>query len=109
MQQFQHAMTLFGTLGQQVTTWERTLPPEEARRNTERLFVHLTDSDFEMIADLVELIETEPGKRLFGLSSAGFRQHLLEMRVIRDARSANAGKPLTETERCGERQKQEEE
>ena len=106
MQQFQRAMVLFSDLAEQVTIWERTLPPGEAQKKTGALFRDLSDTEFEMIVDLLDLVETEPGKRLFAINTVGFRQHLLEIRLAREtAQSANAGKPLTDTERREERQK----
>lgn len=90
MQRFQHAILLFGSLGEQCSRWERTLPADEAKQNISTLFLSVSDSEFEMIGDLLELIETEPGKRLFGeVNTHGLRQHLLEITVQR----ANARKP----------------
>jgi hypothetical protein len=104
---FQQSILLFASLGDQCTALERTLPKDEARRKITNLLIALSDSDFELISGVVELCETEPGRRLFEINTSGFRQQLLEVSVVRKRlQSANAGKPVAVTEPSGERQKQ---
>jgi hypothetical protein len=81
---FQHAMMLFSGLGAQVTEWENTLPPEDARAKTEEAILRLSDADFEMIRDLIAMLETEPARRLFGpVDTSGFNRTLDDIALRR--------------------------
>lgn len=63
---FRHAILLFGTLSANITEWQNTLSHEEAQAKVGNALRNLPDQNFEMICDLIALLQTEPGKRLFG-------------------------------------------
>lgn len=63
---FQRAMWLFGWLGGNITKLEQSLPQEEAQRQIINVLTQLEEEDFTILLDLMEMIDTEPGKRLLG-------------------------------------------
>jgi len=75
-------MLVLGALASKVQEWEARLPYEQALEKTEALIVNLSDADFQLVCDLVDLANTEPGKRLFGDASA-FMQKIEELSLRR--------------------------
>ena len=63
---FNRAAALLARVSQQLQQWDADYPKDEARRLAEQLLVSLSDDDFSVFTDLLEMIKTEPGRRLFG-------------------------------------------
>jgi hypothetical protein len=74
---FQNAIMLLGGLSARFIEWERTLSPEEARLRIEEALMRLSDEEFQMVRDLIMLIQTEPGRRVFGeIETSGMERTL---------------------------------
>lgn len=85
-------MMLFGGLAEQVSRWERTLSREEAQAKVKEYFLALDDEGFEMLNDLLDMMGTEPGRRLTGdINLQPFHQILLELKVIRMRKAGRQG------------------
>ena len=83
---FNHAMQLFNSLGTVIRDWEEHLPREEAQTKLRQLLRDLTPEDFELIENLLTLLQSAAGQRLFGLPPAAFAHFDRELEEIRLAR-----------------------
>jgi hypothetical protein len=79
------AQMLFGGLSAKVQEWQATLSSEEASDKIENLMLSLSNQEFDMVVDLMEILATKPGRRLTGdsINLSAIRKKLKALSIKR--------------------------